>query len=357
MAMVKANAYGTGDLDLIPYLKQFGIKMLGVSHVNEGIHLRKAGVDMPIFVISAPPFEAGLVVRYHLQPAVSSLEEIQALNQFAKETVPVHLHVNTGMNRFGAHPNEICRLEALIRQSPLLKLEGIMTHFACADSPEHDDWTIKQIDLFKQVVASLEAPPPMIHAANGPGAIRFTLPFCNLVRIGVPLFGYGFPSELEPALSLESHIAFIHHSTHGEAIGYQGSYRIKHEKMRIGVIPFGYYDGLHRHYKEKGYVLIHGKQAPMVGHICMDFMMVDLSEIPEAQVGDPVTLFDSQLSPETVAKWGNTDVRELLASIGPRTKRLFIHQPSTPPSDYERFSKFISPLKEDPAFGEHLIPT
>lgn len=342
MAMVKANAYGMEAIRLIPYLKEFGIEILGVSHVNEGIALREAGIEMPIFVVSAPPFEAAMVAKYRLQPSVSSIEEALALDRTAEETIPVHLHVDTGMNRFGIAPEKALGLAKAIRELPHLHLEGVMTHFTSADLSEKDAYTLRQISLFKEVIDSLDPLPRWIHAANGPG-MRFSLPFCNLIRAGVPIF--------DAALTLESHLSFITHAKKGETVGYHCAYSVK-RNMPIGVIPFGYYDGLHRHYKEKGYVLVHGKRAPMIGNICMDFMMVDLSAVPEAKIGDPVIIFNqTDLRPETVAAWGNTDVRELLSSIGPRTERVFIRK------RYEqRLPSPICPIEENSPLGEHLLP-
>ncbi len=341
IAMVKANAYGIGALALTPHLIEFGVSMLGVAHVSEAVALRNAGIEIPIFVVSAPPFEAAEVAHYHLEPAVSTLEEIEALSLAAKEVIPVHLHIDTGMNRFGAPPEEALALSRAIHHASNLLLVGLMTHFTSAELPEMDAYTNEQISLFKNVVDALDTSPRWIHAANSPG-IRFTLPFCNLVRVGISLF--------ESALTLESHLSYVSQAKKGETVGYHCAYKVERD-MTIGVIPFGYHDGLHRHYKEKGYVLIHGKQAPMIGNICMDFMMVDLSAIPEAQVGDRVTIFDQNLPPETVASWGNTDVRELLASIGPRTQRILTRN-----SHEQRVRSPICQIEENPPSGQHLLP-
>lgn len=346
MAMVKANAYGTDAKILAHHLEIFGVALLGLSHVQEGIGLREAGCKMPLFVISAPPFEAHLVAEYDLQPAVSSFEEVEALAQAAKKPIGVHLHVDTGMNRFGIPPSQALKLAAAIAAAPNLRLEGIMTHFASAELPKMDPFTHQQILQFKQILDQLENPPRWVHIANGPGALRFFLPFCNLVRIGLPLFGYGGSPHLRPALTFETYLSFISTPQKGETVGYSCAYLIEKDQMRLGVIPVGYYDGIHRHYKEKGYVRVRGKLAPMVGNICMDFMMIDLTDIPEAQIGDSVTLFDAALSPELVAKWGNTDVRELLTCIGPRTKRIFHYE--------QRFSDAIFPLEENSPSAEHF---
>ncbi|MEZ5314878.1 MAG: alanine racemase [Chlamydiales bacterium] len=318
MAMVKANGYGTGVIDIVPYLSDFGVKILGVSHVNEGILLRKAGIKMPIFVLSAPAFEAKQVVEYCLEPAISSIEEATALNHAAKKLIPIHLHIDTGMNRFGVNPEKAIQLVKAIRRLSHLYIKGIMTHFTSADLPEMDSYTNQQIAIFKEVVDFFDPLPHWIHAANGAGAQRFSIPFCNLVRIGLALF--------ESALTLKSHLSFIKKAQKGESVGYHSGYIFKQDSL-IGTIPFGYYDGLHCDYKEKGYVLVREKQSPMIGRICMDFMMIDLTKIPEAKIGDPVILFDPKSLPlKVVAGWTNTNVREVLVRIGARTQRSYIRR-------------------------------
>ncbi len=354
MAMIKANGNGTDAIRLAPYLKKFGVYYLGVAHVHEGVALRKAGIEMPIFVLSAPPYEADLVARYGLEPAVSTLEEVVALNKVATEVIPVHLNINTGLNRFGAEPEEVAFLVDTIQQAPHLRLEGLMTHFAAADRAELDPFTEKQIARFKTCIDAIQKAPRWIHAANSAGALRCALPFCNLSRIGLGLFGYGASHPFRPALSFESHLCAIRYPKKGETIGYQCSYTVPIETMRLGVIPVGYYDGVHRHYKEKGYVLVHGKKAPRVGVICMDFMFVDLTTIPEAKVGDRAILFGSNLSPETVAQWGHTDVREVLTSIGPRTERLFIFKNRE--ENEQSLSDPAYTFQKEPPPRERLLP-
>src|ERR1700722_7309757 len=328
MVMVKANAYGTDPIFLSKYIKSTewnGVPFVGVSHVEEGVRLREGGVTLPIFVIAAPPYDAEWVAVHQLTPAVSSFEEIEALNLAAnkyEKIIPVRLHLNTGLNRFGIALNDSLHLYRKIKSSPHLLLEGVMTHFAAAESPEFDFFTCEQIRQFKQFLDYLSPLPRWIHAANSGGAVRFPMPFCNLVRIGLGVIGYGICLEgIKPSLTLSTTLASITLSKKGETVGYNRTYTIKKEKARIGVIPVGYHDGFHRILSGKGYVLIHGKKAPMIGTICMDFMMIDLTDIPEARVGDEVLLFCPELSPHQIAAWGMTDVRELLVSLPMRVKR------------------------------------
>jgi Alr-MurF fusion protein len=365
MVMVKANAYGTDPLLLSKFLKLGKwreIPFLGVSHVWEGIRLRQAGITTPIFVIAAPPYEAETVAYYQLTCAASSLEEVESLNLAAKKygkKLPLHLHLDTGMNRFGVSKHFATTLYQAIRNASHLHLEGIMTHFAAAESPAFDPFTQEQIRAFKQFVDSLPALPRWIHAANSAGAVRFPLPFCNLVRIGLGVMGYGICLEgVEPAFSFTTLLASITSGEKGESVGYHCTYKIEKERARIGVIPVGYHDGFHRSLSGKGYVLIRGKKAPMIGVICMDFMMIDLTDIPEAQVGDEVQLFGPGLSIETLAKWAKTDVRELLVSLPPRVERLWINPPllihATRNENATSTTRVRSPfltIKKDPSSG------
>jgi alanine racemase/UDP-N-acetylmuramoyl-tripeptide--D-alanyl-D-alanine ligase len=332
MVMVKANAYGSDPIFLSHYLqkKRFPpIAFLGVSHVEEGVRLRKAGIFLPIFVILATPFEAETIVAHKLTPAVSSMEEALAIHNMGEKwqkIVPVHLHLDTGMHRAGVSLKDAMSLYTFIRSSPFLKLEGIMTHFAAAESTHLDIFTRQQIDVFKSFLDSLPALPRWIHAASSCAAVRFTLPFCNLARIGLGLMGYGVClKESKPVFQLKTYLAAINNGYKGESVGYNCTYTVCRQEEKIGVIPFGYHDGFRKSISGKGYVLIHGKKAPIIGTICMDFMMIDLTEIPEVRIGDEVFLFNSQVSPEEVAAWAQMDVRELLANLSLRIKREWIN--------------------------------
>ncbi len=334
MVMVKANAYGTDAIWLSKFLQKTQgthIPYLGVSHVSEGLYLRESGIELPLFVISVPPYDAELAVRYDLTCAVSSIDEIEALELAAHKegkTVDVHLHLNTGMSRFGASITSAENLYHAIKKSSHLCLEGIMTHFVGAEATDLDAISHRQIEQFKSFMSSLPELPRWIHAANSAAAVRFELPFCNLVRIGLGITGYGKCLEgSSPALSFTTRLASIGQIEKGETVGYNCSYTNQKDNARIGVIPVGYYDGLPRALSNKGYVLIRDKQAPMVGTICMDFMMIDLTEIPEAEVGDEVIIFGPGLSAELLATWAKTDVRELLVNIPSRVKRIWTNPP------------------------------
>jgi alanine racemase len=314
-----------------------------VSYVDEGVVLKRAGAKQSIFVINAAVYEASKVVKWGLEVGVSDKSLIEAISAEAtkqNKKIKVHLHIDTGMSRFGCRPEEALDLARLIADCPLLEFEGIMTHFACADNPEDDPFTAMQARTFENVIQEMQKQGihvPWKHAANSAAAMRFHFPHFNMVRIGLAAFGlYSSEAtrqsmELRLALSLISRIVGINICKAGETISYGRTYQVQQEKQRIAVIPIGYFDGLHRNYSGKGHMIIRGQKAPMVGKICMDFMMVDVTSIPNASIGDTVLIFGEDehghyLSPEDLALRGDSIVYELITCLGPRIQRIFVYE-------------------------------
>lgn len=343
MVMVKALAYGTDEVRMAKSLATCGVGILGVSYVDEGVVLKRAGAIQSIFVINAAVYEAAKVVKWGLEVGVSERTLIEAVASEAtrqNKKIKVHLHIDTGMSRFGCRPEDALALARLIKDCPSLELEGVMTHFACADNPEDDAFTMSQARIFEQVIQEIQQQGihiPWKHAANSAGIMRFNFPQFNMVRIGLAVFGlYASEAtkkalELRLALSLSSRIVGINHCKAGETISYGRNYKVQKENQRIAVLPIGYFDGLHRNYSGKGHVIIRGQKAPMVGNICMDFMMVDITNIPNATVGDSVLIFGEDefgqyLSPEDLATRGDSIVYELITCLGPRIQRIFVHE-------------------------------
>lgn len=343
MVIVKALAYGTDDIRMAKFLAGCDIDILGVSYVDEGVTLRRAGVQQEIFSINAAPYEAAKVAKWDLQVGVSDKELIEALAKEAKEQnkpIKLHLHVNTGMGRFGCRPEEALELARKISSSPNLILEGIMTHFACADDPAEDEFTKQQISLFDKVIAELEQnqiSPKWRHASNSSAAIRFSLSQYNMARIGLAVYGLYVSQaaqeclDLRLALSLTSRIVGITHCRKGETVSYGRSYKIEREEQKIAILPIGYFDGLHRHYSGKAHVYVRGHEAPMVAKICMDYMMIDVTDVPNVTVGDKVLIFGEDengqfIAPEDLASRGDSIVHELITCLGPRIQRIFIYE-------------------------------
>ncbi len=345
MVMVKALAYGTDDVRLSYFLRTCGVDILGVSYVDEGVCMRKMGVTQDIFAIHASENEMKKAAHWNIEVGVSSILQIAAAIEAAKTRgiiLKTHLHVDTGMKRFGCSLNEALELARAIHASPHLKFEGIFTHFPVADDQSQDEFTLEQVRSLTEIISSLESEgirPTYRHACNSAASIRFAFDQFNMVRIGLATYGFHTSDaslpllELRPALSLITRIAGFNEGTTGETVSYGRTHIISHQKARLAVLPIGYYDGLHRSYSGKGSVLIRGKRAPMVGRICMDYMMVDVTHIPEASIGDHVLLFGEDdhgvyLSPEELASSGGSIVHELMTCLGPRIQRLFIYDES-----------------------------
>lgn len=345
MVMVKALAYGTDDVRVAKFLQsRCDISLLGVSYVSEGASLRHHGISCDIFSLHASVDEMERAAIHNIQVGVSSKEEIIAAGKAATKhstTLKVHLHTDTGMKRLGCNVNEATALADLISKTPGLIFQGLFSHLTSADISDDDSFTLEQIRALESVYSQLKAAstaPKECHIANSSGALRFKLPFCTIARIGLAAYGIHSSTELlsnfplRPAISLLSRIVGIHSVLPGESISYARAYIAK-QPMRIAVLPIGYFDGLHRSYGGKGYVLIRGKRAQMVGRICMDYMMVDVTEIPNAKIGDCALLFGentdgSYISPEELATAGGSIVYELLSCLGPRIQRLFIYDES-----------------------------
>ena len=343
MVIVKALAYGTDEVRMSKFLTNCGIDILGVSYVDEAVALKRAGIRQAIFSINAAPYEVAKVVKWDLEVGVSDSLLISSLSQEAAnhhKQIKVHLHVNTGMGRFGCRPEEASELARQIHSSPSLELEGLMTHFACAEDPQEDEFTRQQIACFDRVIQELRdqgIPIKWTHAANSSGSLRFQLPQYNMVRLGLAVYGL-YVSEaarksldLRLALSLTSRIVGINVCKYGETVSYGRRYRVTREMQKIAVLPIGYFDGLHRNYSGKAHVLIRGQKAVMVGNICMDYMMVDVTDIPHVAVGDQVLIFGEDefgyyLSPEELANSGDSIIHELITCLGPRIQRVFVYE-------------------------------
>jgi alanine racemase/UDP-N-acetylmuramoyl-tripeptide--D-alanyl-D-alanine ligase len=326
MIMLKACGYGTESALLALALEEMGVDYFGVAHLEEAVALRRAGVKADIFVLNSNLAKGRLLYSYNLESAVSSYAEIEALDQLALP-IKVHLHVDVGMARFGCRPEESLPLATRILSSKHLRLHGLMTHLP---SPlEEPELTQKQLDLFQQIKCSLEKLThiPYFHVASSNGTLKYGQSHHNLVRIGLAIFGIGHP-DLNLALSLRTRIVGINHLLEGECVGYGSLYRARRYRERIAILPVGYYEGIHTQYSSKGFVYLRGCRAPYIGKICMDYMMVDITEIPDAHIGDEVEIFGHHISLEELAQAGSTHVHQLITCLGPRIQRLFIYNES-----------------------------
>lgn len=338
MAVVKANAYGHGAIEVTRSLVRHGISRLAVVSVDEGLALRQAGINTPIVILGPLfPEQVADLMAHQLTPVVSDLGIMPALSGAVRNlntAYPIHIKVETGMGRLGLRMRDVESLiEALPLQGPL-QLEGLMTHLADTDGSE-DTATEEQLSAFRRVVQQIEQQGrriPLIHATNSAGLIRFPQSHFSLVRPGIMLYGYhtlpkSVPAPaLQPVLSLRTTIAHIRTVKPGDSVSYNRTF-IARRRSKIAVLPVGYADGYSRRLSNRGQVLVHGQRAPVVGLVCMDMVMVDVTEISGAQVGDEVMLIGQQgqesIWANELAEWMDTIPYEVLCGIGPRVPRLY----------------------------------
>ena len=342
-AVIKADAYGHGALTVaktiedLPYLWGFA-----VATADEANLLLKNGCAKPILILGISfPEHYEMIVEKEIRPAVCEYAAAKALSDIAVEkqkTCHIHIKIDTGMSRIGLQvTEESADLIADIARLPNIEIEGIFTHFAQAD--EYDKTpTQKQIARFKDMIALLEARGVKIkihHCSNSAGIVEIPEANMDMVRAGITLYGM-WPSEevahniaLKPVMSLKSHIAFIKTLEKGRKISYGGIYETPSDR-RIATIPVGYADGYARGLSNKGYVLIHGQKAPICGRVCMDQFMVDVTDIPQAKEGDPVTLLgkdhDACITMEELGALSGRFNYEFACLITPRVPRIAFHE-------------------------------
>jgi len=338
MAVVKANAYGHGAIEVTRSLLRHGISRLAVVSLDEGLALRQAGITTQILVLG-PLFPEQLpdLLAHQLTPVLSDLDLLPALSQAAASlntAYPIHIKVETGMGRLGLRARDV---ESLIQTLPPhgpLQLEGMMTHLADTDGAS-EEATEKQLAAFCQIVNQVEQRGwriPLIHTTNSAGLIRFPHSHFSLVRPGIMLYGYHTLPEsvpaptLQPVLSLRTTIAQIRTVEVGGTVSYNRTF-VATRRSRIAVLPIGYADGYSRRLSNRGMVLVQGQRAPVVGLVCMDMVMVDVTEVPRAHVGDEVILIGRQgqnaIWADELAKWTDTIPYEILCGIGPRVPRVY----------------------------------
>jgi len=340
LASLKADAYGHGALKVARTLLHHGASMLGVATVSEATPLREAGINAPILVFGyVPPWQMREAVRLGLTITLYSVESAQALSRAALtlgQSVKVHVKVDSGMGRLGIRAEQVDEVLALVREiSGLqgLELEGIFTHFAMADAQDQTH-TRMQLARFQHILHMLEAQhlrPLLIHAANSAATLSLPEAHFAMVRPGIALYGLEpsaevrLPEGFRPALSFKTQVAQVKLIPEGECISYGCTYTTERPTL-IAVLPVGYADGFRRAPTNWGTVLIHGQEAPLLGRVCMDQCMVDVSHIPQTRMGDEVVLIGRQgnatLTAEQVAQRLGTINYEVVSEILARVPRV-----------------------------------
>lgn len=337
MAMVKAFAYGSGSFEIASLLQYAGVDYLTVAYTDEGITLRKAGIKMPIMVMSPDATSFDRMIAWRLEPELYSFRSLNAFISIAQtlqvQKYPVHIKLDTGMRRLGFEPDEIDMLAAQINECPAIQVESIFSHLAASDDPQQDAFTLRQAIQFENMGRRLmEQLPniPLFHLCNSAGIVRHPNLQHDMVRLGIGLYGidtgHVLANKLQQISTLKTTIAQIHNAAQGDNIGY-GHYTIAPHDMRIATICIGYADGYPRKLGNgNAYVLIQGKPAKTIGSICMDMCMVDITHIPDVKEGDEAIVFGNEPTVSQLAAWAGTISYEIMTSISQRVKRVYINE-------------------------------
>ena len=343
MVMVKAFAYGSGSYEVASLLEFQRADYLAVAYADEGQQLRDNGISLPIMVLNPGPDSFGQLRRYRLEPEIYSLERLHDYLQAARETPadaagalpPLHLKLDTGMRRLGFAEEELPELLALLAaHRAALPVAGIMTHLAAADDPAHDDFTREQLATFRRMAAAIEEVlgySALKHALNSAGIRRFPAAQFDMVRLGVGLYGVEAGAEdahnLRPVSTLKTTISQIKTLPPGTTVGYGRRGAAAAHERRVATLAIGNADGYDRRVSRGGgVVLLHGRRAPVVGSVCMDMVMVDVTHVPEARPGDVAVVFGDGLSTTELAQRIGTIPYELLTNVSERVKRVFVSE-------------------------------
>lgn len=336
IAVVKANGYGHGLVEITQALQRLGIARFGVAMLEEGLVLRTAGIQAPILLLGALfPQQITDVIAHNLTPVIHEPTIAAAFVKQLPATAqpyPMHLKIETGMGRLGLTMAELVTTLSAAEFNGPLRLEGLMTHLADADGDDQS-FSKEQLARFNDAVSKVQQAGftvPLIHAANSSAIVRYPAAHFSAVRPGLMLYGYhtlppsvGAPG-LIPILSLSTTVAQVRTLSPGASVSYNRTFTAN-RPMRIAVLPIGYADGFNRLLSNRGAVLVRGQRAPVVGNVCMDMTMVDVTEISGVQVGDQVVVIGRQgalaISATDLADSLGTIPYEVLCAIGPRVPR------------------------------------
>lgn len=335
MAMVKANAYGLGSYEISEFLQHHHIDYLGVAFVDEGVELRKKGITVPIIVMNPEQHSYETVIRYNLEPEIYSFRVLELFYEAVQKSghdtkYPIHVKLETGMHRLGFKNDELDRLSEILNHMNL-QVQSIFSHLSSSDIPDEKEFTLGQLKMFEENSAYLIKKlnyMPMRHILNSSGITGYADHQYDMVRIGIGMLGESpnqeIQKQLHPVVSFKTVISQISTVEKGESVGYSRRFRAEHT-TRIATIPVGYADGIPRLIgNQTGNVGVNKTLAPIVGSICMDMMMISVDHIPHVKEGDPVTLFNAKPSLKEFAAYCKTITYEVLTSISPRVKRIYI---------------------------------
>lgn len=335
MAMVKANAYGLGSYEISEFLQHHHIDYLGVAYADEGVELRKKGITVPIVVMNPEQHSYEAIIQYNLEPEIYSFRVLGLFYEAVQksgydEHYPIHIKLETGMHRLGFKGNELDHLSEIL-QHTTLQVQSIFSHLSSSDMQDEKEFTLDQLKTFEinstRLIKALGY-TPVRHILNSSGITNYTDHQYDMVRIGIGMLGESSNSKIQKQLhsvvSFKTVISQISTVEKGESVGYSRRFKADHT-TKIATIPVGYADGIPRLIGNQiGSVGINKTLAPIVGSICMDMMMINVDHIPHVKEGDPVTVFNAKPSLKEFAAYCKTITYEVLTSISPRVKRIYI---------------------------------
>ena len=334
MAVIKAYAYGNDALAIAEKIGALGADYLAVAYTAEGIALRKAGIELPILVLHPQSINFKELVENCLEPSIYSKFVLKAFIKTAEElnqkNYPVHLKFNTGLNRLGFAPAETDMVGELLKQTTSIKAASFFSHLAASEDWREREFTLKQIHMFQKMAIKLFDElgyQPLLHICNTSGIINYPEAAFDMVRTGIGLYGFGNEElqdqKLRPIGTLKTIISQIHELEKGDTVGYNRAFVAKGQ-TKTATLPIGHADGINRQYGNgRAGVYVNDNYAPIIGNVCMDILMIDITGI-ECEEGDEVIVFGGPQHVTRLAEKGNTISYELITGISQRVKRLLI---------------------------------
>jgi alanine racemase len=336
MAMVKAASYGSGSFEIANVLQFHHVDYLAVAYTDEGIELRKSGITLPIMIMNPEVASFDLMLKYKLEPEIYNFRLLNQLQDILKkhegDPFKIHIKLDTGMNRLGFTEEDINELVVRLNNNRNIKVQSVFSHLSSSDEVEHDGFTNMQIQHFKklsQKIINNLTYPVMRHILNSSGILRFNESQFEMVRIGIGLYGFSSTAneqnQLQQVATLKTAISQIKHVPMNETIGYNRKGKLKRDTV-VATVAIGYADGINRRYGNgTGKMLVNGKPAPIIGNICMDMCMLDITDI-QAREGDEVIVFGPELPVTVLAEATGTIPYEILVNISQRVKRVYFQE-------------------------------
>jgi len=337
MAMVKAFAYGSGGAEIAGILQYHKVDCLAVAYADEGVELRKAGINLPVMVMNPEESSFDAIVENNLEPDIYSFELLRLFDSYLRQSglqqYPIHIEVETGMNRLGFAATDIQKLSDGLGESGSFKVVSVFSHLAASEDASQDEFTLQQHKKFVAATDHLQrllGYPFIRHISNSAAIIRHRPLQMDMVRLGIGMYGIDMTDSdavnLQPVATLKSTIAQIKYLKKGDSVSYNRRGIVKRNAV-IATVRIGYADGYVRQLGNgKGKMLVNGQLAPVIGTVCMDMTMIDVTDIPNVREGDEVIIFGIDLPIEQIAEWANTIPYEIMTGISQRVKRVYFEE-------------------------------